>query len=220
MRWGLNLSYLNLSDCFLQRNEADSAAKYLDLCEPFFKEIGSTTALYYIDTQKIELTLQRKDFAEARRLLTVSKASPEIDADMIHIRNKYLQQFHEETGNYQRAYDYLKKNDRLDDSIRNERIRMRTADLTLRYQQDSTLMAHKVLFQKQENEVLALRQTRLVTLAIAVIAFLIAAFLYLYNRKKHDLLLAQNRRTVSTLRLENIRNRFYIQCPQSGGCEP
>lgn len=67
--------------------------------------------------------MQRKDFAEARRLLTVSKASPEIDADMIHIRNKYLQQFHEETGNYQRAYDYLKKNDRLDDSIRNERIR-------------------------------------------------------------------------------------------------
>ena len=59
MRWGLNLSYLNLSDCFLQRNEADSAAKYLDLCEPFFKEIGSTTALYYIDTQKIELALQR-----------------------------------------------------------------------------------------------------------------------------------------------------------------
>ena len=94
------------------------------------------------------------------------------------------------------------------DSIRNERIRMRTADLTLRYQQDSTLMAHKVLFQKQENEMLILRQTRLVTLAVAVIALLIAAFLYLYNRKKRDLLLAQNRRTVSTLRLENIRNRL------------
>lgn len=138
----------------------------------------------------------------------MSKASPEIDADMIHIRNKYLQQFYEETGNYRQAYDYQKENKRLDDSIRNERIRMRTADLTLRYQQDSTLMAHKVLFQKQENEMLILRQTRLVTLAVAVIALLIAAFLYLYNRKKRDLLLAQNRRTVSTLRLENIRNRL------------
>lgn len=141
-------------------------------------------------------------------MLAMSKASPEIDADMIHIRNKYLQQFYEETGNYRQAYDYLKENKRLDDSIRNERIRMRTADLTLRYQQDSTLMAHKVLFQKQENEMLILRQTRLVTLAVAVIALLIAAFLFLYNRKKRDLLLAQNRRTVSTLRLENIRNRL------------
>ncbi len=208
MRWGLNLSYLNLSDCFLQRNEADSAAKYLDLCQPFFKEIGSTTALYYIDTQKIELALQRKNLAEARQLLTMSKTSPEIDPDIIHIRNKYLQQYYERTGNYKQAYDYLKENKRLDDSIRNERVRMRTADLTLRYQQDSTLMAHKVLFQEQENEVLVLRQTRLVTLTVAVVAFLIAVFLYLYNRKKHDLLLARNRRTVSTLRLENIRNRL------------
>ena len=208
MRWGLNLSYLNLSDCFLQRNETDSAAKYLELCQPFFQEIGSTTALYYIDTQKIELALQRKDFAGARQLLMRSKTSPEIDPDMIHIRNKYLQQFHEETGNYKQAYNYLKENNRLDDSIRNERVRLRTADLTLRYQQDSTLMAHKVLLQKQENEVLVLRQTRLVTLAIAVVAFLIAVFLYFYNKKKHDLLLAKNRRTVSTLRLENIRNRL------------
>lgn len=102
----------------------------------------------------------------------------------------------------------MKENNRLDDSIRNERVRLRTADLTLRYQQDSTLMAHKVLLQKQENEVLVLRQTRLVTLAIAVVAFLIAVFLYFYNKKKHDLLLAKNRRTVSTLRLENIRNRL------------
>ena len=126
--------------------------------------------------QKIELALQRKDFAEARRLLTMSKASPEIDADMIHIRNKYLQQFYEETGNYRQAYDYQTENKRLDDSIRNERIRMRTADLTLRYQQDSTLMAHKVLFQKQENEMLILRQTRLVTLAVAVIALFDCSF--------------------------------------------
>ncbi len=208
MRWGLNLSYLNLADCFLQLNKADSAAKYLGMCQPFFEEIGSNTALYYIDTQNIELALQRKDFAKAQRLLSDSKSSSDIDPDMVHIRNKYLQRFCEETGDYKQAYHYLKENNRQDDSIRSERIRMRTADLTLRYQQDSTLMAHKVLFQKQENEVLVLRQTWLITLAVAVVALLITVFLYLYNKKKRDLLLVQNRRTVSTLRLENIRNRL------------
>lgn len=75
---------------------------------------------------------------------------PGIDPDMVHIRNKYLQQFYEETGNYKRAYHYLQRNNLLDDSIRNERVRMRTADLTLRYQQDSTLMAHRVLLQEQK----------------------------------------------------------------------
>ena len=46
----------------------------------------------------------------------------------------------------------------MDDSIRNERVRMRTADLALRYQQDSTVMAQKVFIRDKENEVLELRQ--------------------------------------------------------------
>ena len=60
-----------------------------------------STALYYIDTQKIELALLQKDFQEARRLLSESVVPPGIDPDMVHIRNKYLQQFYEETGNLQ-----------------------------------------------------------------------------------------------------------------------
>lgn len=38
----------------------------------FFEEMGVSTALYYIDTQKIELALLQKDFQEARRLLSES----------------------------------------------------------------------------------------------------------------------------------------------------
>lgn len=203
-----NLSWLNLADCFLQLNEADSAASYIHKCLPFFEKMKISTVDYYIDTQKIELALLQKDFQEARRLLSESVVPPGIDPDMVHIRNKYLQQFYEETGNYKRAYHYLQRNNRLDDSIRNEHVRMRTADLTLRYQQDSTLMAHRVLLQEQKNEVLVLRQTRFVVFAVAVVAILAAVFLYLYSKKKRALLLARNRRTVSTLRLENIRNRL------------
>ena len=55
---------------------------------------------------------------------------------------------------------------------------MRTADLTLRYQQDSTLMAHRVLLQEQKNEVLVLRQTQFVVFAVAVVSILTAVFLY------------------------------------------
>ena len=192
MLWALNLTYLNLSDCFLKLDETDSAAIYLDRCEPFFKELGVTTALYYIDTQNIELALKRHDFSKARRLLMKSGIPTDVDPDMLHIRNKNLELFFEETGNYKQAYKYLKENNRLDDSIRNERVRMHTADLTLRYQQDSTLMAHKVLFQKKENEVLVLRQTRFVILAVAIVALLVAVFIYLYNRKKRALILAKN----------------------------
>ena len=208
MSFELNLGRLNLGDCYLQLNMVDLAVKYINECQLFFEEMGVSTALYYIDTQKIELALLQKDFQEARRLLSESVVPPGIDPDMVHIRNKYLQQFYEETGNYKRAYHYLQRNNLLDDSIRNERVRMRTADLTLRYQQDSTLMAHRVLLQEQKNKVLVLRQTQFVVFAVAVVSILTAVFLYLYSKKKRALLLARNHRTVSTLRLENIRNRL------------
>ncbi len=208
MSFELNLGRLNLGDCYLQLNMVDLAVKYINECQLFLEEMGVSTALYYIDTQKIELALLQKDFQEARRLLSESVVPPGIDPDMVHIRNKYLQQFYEETGNYKRAYHYLQRNNQLDDSIRNERVRMRTADLTLCYQQDSTLMAHRVLLQEQKNEVLVLRQTQFVVFAVAVVSILTAVFLYLYSKKKRALLLARNHRTVSTLRLENIRNRL------------
>ena len=208
MSFELNLGRLNLGDCYLQLNMVDLAVKYINECQLFFEEMGVSTALYYIDTQKIELALLQKDFQEARRLLSESVVPPGIDPDMVHIRNKYLQQFYEETGNYKRAYHYLQRNNQLDDSIRNERVRMRTADLTLRYQQDSTLMAHRVLLQEQKNKVLVLRQTQFVVFAVAVVSILTAVFLYLYSKKKRALLLARNHRTVSTLHLENIRNRL------------
>lgn len=208
MSFELNLGRLNLGDCYLQLNKVDLAVKYINECQLFFEGMGVSTALYYIDTQKIELALLQKDFQEARRLLSESVVPPGIDPDMVHIRNKYLQQFYEETGNYKRAYHYLQRNNQLDDSIRNERVRMRTADLTLRYQQDSTLIAHRVLLQEQKNKVLVLRRTQFVVFAVAVVSILTAVFLYLYSKKKRALLLARNHRTVSTLRLENIRNRL------------
>lgn len=203
-----NLTWLNLADCFISLQQPDSAALYINLCEPFFKEYGMPAALYAIDTQKMGLCLLRKDLEGARRVLASSVTSPDVYPDLIHVRNRNLQRYFEQTQNYHKAYDYLKKNRELDDSIRNEHVKMRTADLALRYQQDSTLMSQKVLIQAKENEVLELRQTRIIWIALCGAAFLVIVFIYMYSKKKRALLLVESRRTVSTLRLENIRNRL------------
>lgn len=203
-----NLTWLNLADCFISLQQPDSATLYINLCEPFFKEYGMPAALYAIDTQKMGLCLLRKDLEGARRVLASSVTSPDVYPDLIHVRNRNLQRYFEQTQNYHKAYDYLKKNRELDDSIRNEHVKMRTADLALRYQQDSTLMSQKVLIQAKENEVLELRQTRIIWIALCGAAFLVIVFIYMYSKKKRALLLVESRRTVSTLRLENIRNRL------------
>ena len=171
-----NLTWLNLADCFISLQQPDSAALYINLCEPFFKEYGMPAALYAIDTQKMSLCLLRKDLEGARRVLASSVTSPDVYPDLIHVRNRNLQRYFEQAQNYHKAYDYLKKNRELDDSIRNEHVKMRTADLALRYQQDSTLMSQKVLIQAKENEVLELRQTRIIWIALCGAAFLVIVF--------------------------------------------
>ncbi len=57
MSFELNLGRLNLGDCYLQLNKVDLAVKYINECQLFFEGMGVSTALYYIDTQKIELAL-------------------------------------------------------------------------------------------------------------------------------------------------------------------
>lgn len=55
---------------------------------------------------------------------------------------------------------------------------------------------------------LELRQTTIFWITLCFFTLLVIIFLYMYGKKKRALLQAQNRRTVSTLRLENIRNRL------------
>lgn len=125
-----------------------------------FRKIGAAGALYYIDTQRIGLALERNDMATVRNLLSKATNPNHIEPDMLHIRNKYLQEFYEKTADYKNAFFYQKENSRLDDSIRNEHVRMRTADMSLRYQQDSTLLAKNILIEQQKVEMLKLHEGR------------------------------------------------------------
>lgn len=58
-----------------------------------FRKIGAAGALYYIDTQRIGLALERNDMATVRNLLSKATNPNHIEPDMLHIRNKYLQEF-------------------------------------------------------------------------------------------------------------------------------
>lgn len=203
-----NLCWLNLSDCYLQQGRADSASCYLDRCEPFFRRQGMPTANYYIDTQRMQLALLQGNYPQALRYYHHSQAGPDIDPEMVRIRNKNLQRYFEETGDYRRAYYFMRQNVHLDDSLRNERVRLRAAEMALRYQQDSTLLAKNVLIEQQRIEVLQLQRTQLLWLSVVITLGFLLLLLYLYNRRKRQNLLEHSRRTVSALRWENMRNRL------------
>ncbi len=203
-----NLCYLNMGDVFLRMGEVDSSEAYLNRCLPFFRSTGAVQALYYADTQALGQALARHDMDKVRSIMAKPFPQMQLEPDIMLIRMAYLQQYFRENGDYRNAYHYQRQREHIEDSIRSERVRMRVADAALRYQQDSTLMVQKSLIRQQESEMLRLRQVRTIWLALCIMAMVLVGVIYMYSKKKRALLLSQNRRVVSSLRLENLRNRL------------
>ena len=188
-------------------DQTDSAAYYLDLCGDFFRSIKNQSALYYLDTQLIELALKQNDLPLARKRMAEAIKPDYIEPNMQHIRNRYLQHYFEEEGDFKQAYYYQMKNQRIDDSTRNERIKMRTAEIDLKYSQDTTLMKQKIFIQQKENEVLALNQTLYIWISASICILILVIFVYIYSKKQQYLLQMKSQSMITALRMENIRNR-------------
>ena len=109
-----------------------------------------------------------------------------VEPNMQHIRNRYLQHYFEEVGDFKQAYYYQMENQRIDDSTRNERIKMRTAEIDLKYSQDTTLMKQKIFIQQKENEVLALSQTLFFHCSAASLCYCVQLYLLLSILRKSD----------------------------------
>lgn len=202
-----HLTEMNLGETFLLMNQVDSAAYYLNLCSDFFRSIENQTALYYLDTQLIELALKQNNLPLARKRMSEAIQPDYVEPNMQHIRNRYLQHYFEEVGDFKQAYYYQMENQRIDDSTRNERIKMRTAEIDLKYSQDTTLMKQKIFIQQKENEVLALNQTLYLWMFACICILGLAVFVYTYNKRQRFLLQMRSQNMIATLRMENIRNR-------------
>ena len=208
MTFERNLTMINLGEIFLMLNCTDSVSYYLQKCRGFFDSIHHSTALYCIDTQLMELALKQGNVALARERLKQAVQYDEVEPNMIHVRNRYLQRYFEKVGDYRHAYHYLKANYHIDDSIRNERVKMRAAEIKLKYTQDSTLMKKEISIREKENQVLQLHQwmNEIVGGGFLLIAIVSAVVLYRKRLRDREQLRLQN--TMTSLRLENVRNRI------------
>lgn len=208
MEFEQNLAMVNLGELYLLTDKMDSAAYYLDRCHDFFLRIKNNSALYYIDTQLIELALKQGNLPLAEKRMEEAVKPDYVEPNMLRIRNRYLQHYFEEKGDYKKAYHYLLENHRIDDSTRNERVKMRTAEVILKYRQDSTLMKKEVLIRQKENEVLRLHQWIYVAIgAVLLVGLLVAGRLFVLKRR-HERSAWRMRTAIMSLRLENIRNRI------------
>lgn len=208
MTFERNLTMINLGEIFLMLNRLDSASYYLQKCRGFFDSIHHATALYCIDTQLMELALKHGNVALARERLKHAVKYENVEPNMIHVRNRYLQRYFEKVGDYRHAYHYLKANYHIDDSIRNERVKMRAAEIKLKYTQDSTLMKKEISIREKENQVLQLHQWMYVIVGGGFLLIAVVSAVVLYRKRLRDREQWRLQNTMTSLRLENVRNRI------------
>ena len=181
MTFERNLTMINLGEIFLMLNCTDSVSYYLQKCRGFFDSIHHSTALYCIDTQLMELALKQGNVALARKRLKQAVQYDEVEP---------------------------KANYHIDDSIRNERVKMRAAEIKLKYTQDSTLMEKEISIREKENQVLQLHQWMYVIVGGGFLLIAIVSAVVLYRKRLRDREQWRLQNTMTSLRLENVRNRI------------
>lgn len=203
-----HLSKVNLGDLYLLTDRLDSAQMYLDESYRYFSEIKNNSAVHYIETLMIELSLKTGNIARAREMIARTASAGHVDANMLTIRNQYLQHYFEKAGDYRNAYEYLKRDCRLNDSIRSERVRTRVAELDMRYRQDTIVLRKEMQIQRQAGEVRVLKLSMYIWVLVCVVLAAATAVIIWYMRKKREFLRERFYRQINRVRMENLRSRI------------
>lgn len=203
-----NLSKVNLGDLYLLTNRLDSAENNLNEGYRYFSEIKNNSAMHYIETLMIELSLKKGNIARAREMIARTASTGHVDANMITIRNQYLQHYYEKAGDYRNAYEYLKRDYQLNDSIRSERIRTRVAELDMRYRQDTIVLRKEMQIQRQAGEVRVLKLSMYIWVLVCLLLAAGTVVIIWYMRKKREFLRERFFQQINRVRMENLRGRI------------
>lgn len=203
-----NLTNANLGELYVLTNRLDSARLYLDESYRFFSEIKHNSAVHYIETQMIELFLREGNLVQARKMIEQTAPGGHVDANMLTIRNRYLQHYFEQAGDYRNAYQYLKRDCELDDSIRNERVQTRVAELDMRYKQDTIVLRKEVQIQKQAGEMKVLKLNVYIWILVCVLLAAGTVVIVWFMRKKREFLRSSFFQQINRVRMENLRSRI------------
>lgn len=198
----------NLADTYLQLKNYKVSRAYTDKAEKYFSSIKFDRGLYYLTTIRIGLAIGEGKDNEALKLKAVAQKQKVNDPNLTSIRNKYLENLAIKEANYKEAYEYLQKENKLNDSVRNDLTHKKIAEISLRYQQDTTLIKKEMLIQQQKAEVKTLRLGYYVWILVFVILVTSVVMIYYSLKRKHKLQREKYISQIVQYRISNIRNRI------------
>ncbi len=202
--YDMHLCYINMADTYLNLGMADSAEAYVDKAQGYFARHNVQAGTYYANTIRIGIALTRRDYAAIERILDgEGKLAPYVQS-IKNIRNKYLQEYYTQTGNYKQAYNCLKENMAQNDSLEHNRKHMRADEIMMRFTEDTLKLHHQIELNEKNVEVNRSRAaiSLFLTIIIAMALLMVCATIVMRKRK------IQNRMEMLTLKLYETRQRI------------
>lgn len=199
----MHLCKLNLADVYLNLGDVAMSEKYLDEVDTVFSVTGDAEAAYYVNTIRIGQAVRRGDMSSVAGILAGEKSMDNISFNIRSIRNAYLRKYDVARGDYRSAYENLKTDMAMNDSMEHHRQGMRASEIMERFSRDTLQLHHTVTMEHKNAE---LQRTYTITAiiggALLVICLLLAVGV-LYSRKRY----LQDKMRIMQLRLDGARNR-------------
>ncbi|MDR1004535.1 MAG: histidine kinase [Prevotellaceae bacterium] len=196
----------NLGELFLLEGKLDSARIYIDEGYRYFNSSGNRTVTYYLRILQMALALQTDHVSQARELIEQTARDTLMSMIYGDVRNRYLEQYYRQTGNYREAYRMQQQSAAVNDSVRNDRVMEQIAEIEMRYRQDTTVLHRDIRIREQQAD---LENNRLHILFWTACSLLLATGLLFYSwlgRKKRELLSRRYHEQLVRSRMENLRS--------------
>lgn len=205
MVWDRLLCHVNLADIYLKKGLPDMARPLImETSEFFTEEQPNPAVISYIRTQEMDLARQEGDFARVDRLIRDNPVTEGIRPDQAVLRLDFLRRYYREKPDYRLAMEYEDKFRALDDSLRDERVRMKSAELRSRHERDETILRQRVTISEKETRLM--RTYAIVAAAgLALILLICVVVAQRWQRRNESRRFHDN---IVKMRMDNIRNRI------------
>ena len=203
-KWDYYTALGNLGEIEVCLGNAASARAFVTKADSFFRAVNFQPLLYYLETERIELTLLEGRKAEALHMVRhCEQKDVAIPAAKV-LRLKAEEQVMSETGNYEEAYRIHNELHQLKDSIENANIRMQMNARLMQYEHDKRLLEQQRTIDHERI------QSRLAwaLLAVALLAVCLLGVLTILWRRRQRMKDIQTRQQIVSMRMENTRNRI------------
>lgn len=200
----------NLGETYLMNGHLDEARRHLERATSLFNgaqgmEVGT---LFYIQSLRADLYIAQGKQKEARKLLdTLPKKDSVTSPRYLMLHYERLQHYAAKEERWREAYLYQSKAAQYADTLRGQQTVNNVAEMAIRYQRDTTLLAQRLAIADYKAQTAQQRTVMFAGLAVVLIVMLTAGIGMMWYRLRTSRRIGRQKEQIMELRMDIVRNR-------------